>query len=383
MKFRYWNAILGWLLLLAGGCVEPYTPEVLEAPNSFLVVNGFINANGPTTIQLLRTQNLSEETMPPAETRALVRIESDNGEGYTLQETGLGSYTIGPLHLSPLQQYRLFIRTSNGKEYASDFVEAKQTPAIDEVSWAPVDNEVQIYVSSHDPSNNTWYYRWEFESTWQFRSALFSNFKYVNDTVEFRTDADPPIYHCWKSANSTSIQLSNSVRLSQDVISKFRLFTLPSDAEQLGIKYSILVKQYALTRDAYEYWETLKKNTESMGTLFDPLPSQLKGNIRNLQDPNEPVVGFMSASTTQEKRMFINSRDLPREWRLFNPTCQLPDTFLFSRDRVADYFRSGVLIPLNELYPEGSPFPVGYTYSNLNCVDCRTKGTNVKPAYWE
>lgn len=382
MKFRFWNAILGWLLLLAGGCVEPYTPEVLEAPNSFLVVNGFINANGPTTIQLLRSQNLSEETMPPAETRALVRIESDNGEGYTLQETGIGSYTIGPLHLSPLQQYRLFIRTSNGKEYASDFVEVKQTPAIDEVTWAPVDNEVQIYVSSHDPSNNTWYYRWEFEDTWQFKSAFYTALKYESNEVQYRTISDPQIYDCWKSSNSTTIELSNSLRLSQDVISKYKLLSIPSNAERLSVKYSILVKQYALTREAYEYWETLKKNTESMGTLFDPLPSQLRGNIHSLSDPQEPVVGFISASTMQTKRAFVDTKELPREWRRFRATCTL-DTLMLAEASVGEFFGSGHLMPVDEIFPDGGITPIGYTYAPIGCVDCRTKGTNVKPAYWE
>lgn len=374
---------MAWLvLLLAGGCVESYTPRVLEGPNSFLVVNGFINANGPTTIQLLRTQNLSEETMPPAETRALVKIESDNGESYSLRETSQGNYAIEGLSLNPMQQYRVFIRTSYGKEYASEFVEVKQTPEIDAVTWEAVDNEVQLYVSTHDPGNKTRYYRWEYEDTWQFRSAFYTTLKYEDKEVQYRSYFDPQIYDCWKSANSTTIELSNSVRLSQDVISKYKLLSIPYNAERLSIKYSILVKQYALSREAYEYWETLKKNTESIGTLFDPLPSQLRGNIHSLSNPEEPVIGFISASTRQVKRVFVDSRDLPREWRRFRPVCNL-DTLLLAEESVGEIFGSGFSLPVDELFPEGGMTPIGYTYANKSCVDCRTSGTNVKPDFWE
>ncbi|SES76301.1 protein of unknown function, partial [Hymenobacter actinosclerus] len=41
------------LLLLVGlaGCVEPYAPDVINAPPNLLVVEGFINADGPTAIR--------------------------------------------------------------------------------------------------------------------------------------------------------------------------------------------------------------------------------------------------------------------------------------------------------------------------------------------
>jgi hypothetical protein len=147
----------------------------MEAPNSFLVVNGFINGNGTTNIQLLRTQNLKEEGPPPVETNATLRIESENGESYSLSENGYGHYSSEHLNLNPAFKYRLFIRTRGGIEYLSDYVELKVTPAIDAVTWTAKDNEVQYYVSTHDANNNTRYYRWEYEHTWHYVSALYDH----------------------------------------------------------------------------------------------------------------------------------------------------------------------------------------------------------------
>src|SRR5690606_9428818 len=93
MKIRNWKNPIVWLVLLVlSGCVDPYFPEVKESASSFLVVNGFLNANGPTTIQLLRSQSLNDTEAPPAEENATVIVESENGERFGLHETGYGTY---------------------------------------------------------------------------------------------------------------------------------------------------------------------------------------------------------------------------------------------------------------------------------------------------
>jgi hypothetical protein len=43
------------------------------------------------------------------------------------------------------------------------------------------------------------------------------------------------------------------------------------------------VYQYALTKDQYDYWTELKKNSEQLGTLFDAQPSQLNSNIHSME----------------------------------------------------------------------------------------------------
>ncbi|WP_332369298.1 DUF4249 family protein [Spirosoma telluris] len=76
------------MLLLAGGCVDPYRPPEIASPNSYLVVNGFFDTapGATTTIQLSRTQNLADAKAPTAETKAIVTIESAHKDVYTLKE---------------------------------------------------------------------------------------------------------------------------------------------------------------------------------------------------------------------------------------------------------------------------------------------------------
>jgi hypothetical protein len=379
MSARYYIYFLvGCSLLWLGSCVEPYRPDVIQAPNNYLVVDGFINSKGPTNIRLSRTVNLDGAAIPPGETNARVLIEEEGGPQFILTEGLDGNYTGQPLQLNPARRYRLRIRTQNNQEYASDFVENKITPPIDSVSWKAENTDLQVYVNTHDPEQKTQYYSWKYDETWEFTTPFYSVREYINNRMNDRREN---INRCWRGGNSTTIAIASTTKLSQDVVSEFPLIKIPGNSVKLKYKYSILVKQFAQTKEAYEYAETLKKNTENIGTLFDPLPTQLTGNIKCISDPAEPVIGFVSVASEEVKRIFISSSQLPSSWSTLNEFsyCTL-DTVLLKD--VAATFASGLVLPVNDVLNEMGG-TIGYNGSSAECVDCRIRGTNVKPVFWE
>ena len=44
-----------------------------------------------------------------------------------------------------------------------------------------------------------------------------------------------------------------------------------------------------------------------MGTIFSPMPSELKGNIVCLDAPDESVIGFIDVAEVELKRLFIDN----------------------------------------------------------------------------
>ncbi len=366
----------GLLLLLITSCVEPYKPDIIQAPHNILVVSGFINSNGPTVFRLTRTQNLDGTNIPPAEKKAKLFVEEEQGTQTALLEQTDGSYT-GNVVVNNLKKYRLRIKTADNNEYQSDYVEAKTVPPIENLRWEAVDNTLNIYVNTRDAQQKTRYYRWDYEETWEFKTPFYAEVEYKNGKVEPRLDN---INRCWRGAKSGAVHIASSLKLSQDVISDYPLIKLGSNSTKLPIKYSVLVKQYALTPEAYAYFEILKKNTESIGTLFDPLPSQITGNIHGVTNKNEPVIGFVTATSVQEKRIFISRAELPRLWVSDNEYrgC-LPDTI--GTREVVQRLGSGMNLPISGYQPNG--VLIGYIISDLTCVDCRVRGTNVQPPFWQ
>ncbi len=371
-------------LLVALGCVETFDSPISGLPNNYLVVEGIIS-DGKNTFRLSRTSNLNQDTAA-FETGAQVHIENESGTfSRVLDETGNGIYET-VLDLDANEQYRVIIYTANDAEYVSDFVPLVTSPEIDSITWSAVDGEtVQLYVTTHDPDNNTKYYRWTYEETWQYTASFYSNLDYINGEVVYRDFANDGIYYCWQSDASTQILVNSTVRLQEDVVFKQPVVAInTSSSNRLDLKYSILVKQYALTQEAFEYWELLKKNSEDLGTLFDPQPSQLRGNITCTTNPDEPVLGFISAGSVSEQRVFIRRSDIAEFVRIPNnrfPSCTL-DTIPLSQDALENAFALGDTIPIGEVYGFGGL--EGYEASANFCVDCRTRGgTTDEPDFWQ
>lgn len=372
--------LLGYLVIvLFTGCKESFEPNLPALKQHHLVVEGFINANGPTKIKLSRTAPLSEKKTFLPELTARVWVEAENNSTpFIVPHTGAGLYASGTLPINAAQKYRLRIKTADNKEYLSAFVPVKLTPAIDSISWKQENGGVQIYANTHDPGNNTRYYQWDFDETWEINSAFFAAYRYDNGSIRPSRLTDPAIFFCWRYASSNAILIGSSAKLETDKIYRQPLHFINRQAERLGIRYSILVRQLALEKDGYEFFEQMKKNTESLGTIFDPQPSVIKGNIQCINDPAAPVIGYISAASATEKRIFIAERQLTGRGFLISTQCiarEIPNH--------PDSIRLAI--------PQNWPFDVvmngpsieKYIIAAPECIDCRLReGFNIKPTYW-
>ncbi|MBF9143063.1 DUF4249 domain-containing protein [Hymenobacter properus] len=395
-------AALVWGGALLAGCTDAYLPEVISTPANQLVVDGFINAAGVSTIKLSRTYAISAAGAAPVETRAVVYIEDEGGARYPLTESSTkGTYNSLPLTLAPTRKYRLHLNLTSGKEYASDFEAAKLTPPIDAVTWNVNSNKLNIYVSAHDATNRTQYYRWDYNETWEIQSPYQPSVEYVPNRNVVRPIVNRLPTVCWGSARSTKMLLAKTTSLTQDVVANFPVRQLEPASAYLYTRYSILVQQQGLTKEEYEYSELLRKNTESIGSLYDAQPVQLTGNVRCLSNPTEVVQGFVGVHSISEKRIFIRSTDLPSSWPVVTgyENCTPPDTFYIDRHTCPCYpkpqvdllltraFGAGTFLPIEPLIARDSLYgPIdsvqGYTARERDCIDCRTRGTAVRPSYW-
>ncbi len=366
-----------FIIPLAIACIEPYAPPNVKDDQNLLVIDALLDGtNGEAKVSLSRTVPLSESIIERPELGASVSIETQLGNIVFLSDNfNNGHYSKSGISFLPNDQYKLMIITKEGKRYHSDYIELKETPPIDSVNWKAVDDGIDVLVNTHDAENKTKYYRWEYQETWEYKAAYQSTYDFSGDNVIWRLDN---IYNCYQIQPSSNILIKSTSKLSQDVISAYPITFIPKQSDRLLIKYSILVKQYALTQDAFDFWEMLKKNTESLGGLFDPLPSQLIGNISCIDNPDEVVLGYFSASTVSEQRVFILFRDLPESHRYTKTffECNLDSVYFADLPK---FYRSSYTL----VTTFGSPFPIGYLYSEKSCVDCRLGlGTNEKPSFW-
>ncbi len=367
------------LSLLFAGCKEEYDFPLRSSDVSLMVVEGNLNVgNDSTNITLSRSMKLDEIVQFKPILQAQVLVEGKDNSVSTLTEKGGGNYYSSGLGMAVGNEYRLRIKTPDGKEYLSDWVLARSTPEIDTIKWERLPNGISFSSSTQDPTNNTRYYKWEYEETWQINSYFTSDFKWVGDANIVYTPAQDLPNTCWKYDRSRTIMIGSSAQYAQDVISDLPLYFIAENNEKLGVRYSVLLKQYALSKQAYEYLNLMKKNTETLGSIFDPLPSEMRGNISNVNDPSEIVIGYVNASAETRKRIFVTS--IEANWGYPYP---IPcNYFLIANhpDSIRKY------IPLYLPWAAEEPVPgviTDYYVAPPVCVDCTLRGGNTaRPNYW-
>lgn len=363
-------------------CKDPFTPEVGQNYKDLLVVEGFINIGGTTQIKVSRSIDLRDSRSTVPEKNASMTIEGEDGSLVKGTSTENGECFLATKTLSLGKKYKLRVLLASGKVYETGYLTSKATPEIDSISYTASDKGFQIFANTHDPANDTRFYTWDYEETWEVRVPFVSTHEYKNAQVVER-DQSVNIQRCWTSSKSSNILLGSTARLSEDKLTMAPIVYIQGNSIKVANLYSILVRQYGLTKDAYEYLERMKKNTEQIGGIFDAQPSELKGNLICVSDPAEQVLGWVSAGTVVQKRIFISHENKPAggiNW-VYRQIC---NASVINQDSLAYYIGSNKFI-VNEMvataYP-GGPLVYKYTMSSQECIDCRLRGSNSKPSFW-
>lgn len=354
--------------------MDPFEVPSNVSNQAILVVEGRIG-NEETRIQLSRTANLEAFTIRP-ELNAIVRIENEQGNVVgQLSEVGAGGYFLD-IDLTVNEKYRMRIETGNREVYLSNYSTLVSTPPIADldVKFDTAGLNLEILLSTEDPSNNTRYYLWDYTETYEYNSRFRSVLEFEGGQIIPRRDEND-IHVCWETDNSSGILVQSSIQFEKDIISKKRIVSYSlNETDKFKRAYSILVNQYALSREEFEFWSLLEKNTESLGTLFDPQPSQISTNLACISDPQKRVIGYVGSSSTTQKRIFISGKDLPRNPELVVSFCRLLS--------VPESGASRIFANQNNVPVSWNDFG-GVLYSTKYCTDCREMGgTNVRPSFW-
>jgi hypothetical protein len=380
MRGNFYHMLIIYPSLALGlfDCRQAYAPPEITNPNRYLVVDGFINLspNSITTYNLNRTRNLGDSTVVGIpELNARMAIVGSGSDSFPLADRiRNGIYTSDPITLDPTQQYRLAITTGDGLRFSSDPVPCELTPPIDSVFWRQP-SDLNIYISTHDPSGSTHYYRYDYNETWEHDSQLEAIYGVANNMM-FAVDSTTQKHRCWTTDISAAVLLTTSSALTRDVIDSFKLVTIPGGDPRVTKVYSILVRQYAITKDAYDYWQLIYKTTQNVGTLFDLQPIQLTGNIHCTSDPAQPVIGFASACIAQQQRIYIFESSL-QNWIHNQPG--------FGCDTVSIAFSFADPFAYN--YPDTNYAPYYFDGAALVlaskiCLDCTLLGgSTIRPPF--
>lgn len=372
------------VIFLFAGCREPFEPEIENVQGGVLVVEGYLDSNGlESVLSISRTAPISGEESIIPEPGALVSLIADSGQLFKLTELKDGEYLFQQ-DIPENQSYRLEILLRNGEKYYSDPITPIITPEILDAGYIRDEEGVEVFLNTqgNEVADD---FLWTYEETWIFRPVIRTPYIYRNDTkvVELRKEEEK-IDLCYKSETNPDLLLETSSRFEDQVVFRQTITEISQDDERLMERYSILISQKSIPQEAVEFWETLKRNTDDIGSIFSPLPSVISGNLHLEGDEDQPVVGYVSLGVIKQTRIYINQKDvLP--WAFNDPefddcSISIEPIYIGSPQYFSD-FGTGAVLPARELMKLTTI--VAYYSSTRRCSDCTLYANREKPDFWE
>lgn len=282
-------------------CEEPLKLDIVKGTD-LLVVDGLITDQpGPYTVILSRTNEFGTQDRSPLENDATVTIWDDSGNSEILEQVSEGAYQTEESGIKGEigRSYWITITTANGEEYQSVPEPLVAVPAVDSIYAEFIEEPLveidghQFFIDLFDPAEEENYYRWTWES--------------VTPIMTRRPRRAGPLFCCNVCFKTTIDNLGFNV-FSDQFINGNKLVRHPIHLApyRTNEKYLLRVSQYSLSSAAYEFWNNLREQSESVGSIFDTPPAPIVGNVKNLQDSKKNALGFFGASALVKVKLRID-----------------------------------------------------------------------------
>lgn len=415
------------LFFVLSSCVEPFEAETLTFEN-VLVIDARITDEFIKHEVILRRSYPFEEGSFEVESNAVVQIVDEIGTTFDFQETDAGKYKSNAEFAAQANMgYQLLITTKNGKSYQSEMVNTPASIPIKEFKAELGVNDagtkgLHIALTNETANTEAKYFRYEYEETYKIVAPYYNplEFDIIDsiyfgdgdfDTIEIGLKARTEESRvCYNTLTSKDLVLSDSQSNIDNQTTRKSIRFLEYDDFKISHRYTILVKQFGLTQEAYSYYKNLDDFTSSESVFNENQPGFLAGNVKSLNG-DDAVLGYFEVAALNENRYFFSYNDFFTESPLppYVINCNLtssPQLIRFKPHVGPDYIvDSGVLdsplldgiqagviayFEINEDYEEefrdGDAeviMPIGPFYTKATpCIDCRVLGSNIKPDFW-
>jgi len=342
------------ILVLVMSCTEIYNPEI-KSDTKALVVEGLItDGEGPFAIKLTETvpytADMTTEIMPVRGARLIV---SDTlNLAYVLSETAAGIYTLPANFVARTgNSYKLRIETSDGNIFESSTEKLNPPLKYDSIHSFFSTNK---FIDKNNNVRNV--------NGADVRVDLFGDIVGVKKPLcRFKTDVTVQYsftynlpdtiawhYFCfgWESfvLNSTENLTDEKAVSGSQTIKNHSLGFVPYETSTYGfnmpdsanVSYYLRINQYTMNQNSFKFYQDANSQLAASGKIFDPVASQLTGNMKCINNPSKIVLGLFEVSSVSKSAYVIDIVNVSRSVFLFKvPYVDFNQTSVF-RYRVWD-----------------------------------------------
>lgn len=299
---------------MATNCVSPYDFDA-EKGGTYFVVSGGVNQLDETnSIKLsYSTKYGTNSRAQPINDAQVVLVNSRNEkEEFYFQEEGV--YVHYGLQVPVLvgESFHIEIECS-GKNYRTDPERVPEPIVPDQLTYEvgyatavnTIGNEVtreNIDIFIDTPINingERSYLRWKTDESWVFTE------------VQCHPLSIPKSCFMYRKLETERIFIYDSEGISGKYLEQ-RLIAQKTidDKVEFIERHFFNGHQYTLTKEAYAYWKKVVDLANPSGDIFDLPPAPLPGNVYNIDDQRETVLGYFEVASKAIARVDLTKPDL-------------------------------------------------------------------------
>lgn len=307
--------LLGFIISILS-CIDPYEVE-LEAGQTFLVVDGgFTPENSVHELNLYQTISQIARQRAPV-LGAEVALVDETGKRGTYIELDEGKYELPPgiIKGETGKEYFVEIKLRTGEEYRSKLAKMPKLIKADS-SYIQYSEQDEILISGRITQRpylevliNTplpvgkedYWLKWDVTTLYSFPEIICG-------------PLGPPPLICYVSGNADpqQVTLFNGERFIANRLDGFKVNEkrLTSNDFEFRGKHYFIINQQSISKETYEYWDKINRLTNQTGSIFDLIPAGIPGNVYNVNDPEEVVLGYFELSYSDIRRQFVTANQL-------------------------------------------------------------------------
>ncbi|MFK7926324.1 MAG: DUF4249 domain-containing protein [Bacteroidia bacterium] len=277
------------------------------------IVEGLITqGKGPHRVQVSRVTPIGIRRNTPASLDE-IWIENNHDQKEFLVSLGDGIFELEGTEIEGIigDEYRLHFRTIDEQEYVSDWEKLLPVSKIDSLyfersfedrftdegylvgkNFLDIYADIKLTTLPESP-----FMRWETERWWL-----------LNEFIR----PSPPSKACYVKdplLNNNRIQLFDGRGVNAGIWKRQLIGSVEADFRFFEKTY-INLHQFSLTPEAFAYWQKLDKVVNQSGDIFDTPPAAIPGNVHNVSNASELVLGYFGASAVDTFHLPIFRQDL-------------------------------------------------------------------------
>jgi hypothetical protein len=328
--------LLGFFIF--NSCIDRFNIP-LDEPDFILNVEGYITTQPRShQIRLSRAAKYGPDFLGPSRPVNLATVLIKDNE----EKSVLLPYTENGIYITPDDfaakvgnSYNLEITLPNGDRYISTKEYINSVPKMDSVTYQAVrtasenrlNDEIGVQIIGHfqDPQDEVNYYYWR---------KLESDFVIIAEPELYTLPPTHPTnprgsapkdccVRCfYKEFPAPPSIMTVSDEFFNGNYQRRMVAYILDDGTRFKDTYRLDLQHLSVSAEAHRFLTLMDQQLRLTGSVFDPPPANIRGNVVSLKNPQEQVLGYFFVSDEQFIRTYIKKENL--EFFL-TPQSTIPD----------------------------------------------------------